>query len=112
MGFKKNCDYPTNMTISVTKAKSANLQLFYEHAPMHSEQMLLDISTKSFKVQETDFKLLLKGKIDDNGIVGLKCCELEENYIEEVKVPIKEDKKPEEKKSSKDIKKPEDKKDE
>jgi len=110
--FKKNCDYPTNMTISVTKAKSANLQLFYENVPMHSEQMLLDISTKSFKVQETDFKLLLKGKIDDNGIVGLKCCELEENYIEEVKVPIKEDKKPEEKKSNRDVKKDADKKDE
>merc|ERR1711976_213836 len=110
--FKKNCDFPTNMTISVTKAKSANLQLFYENAPMHSEQMLLDISTKSFKVQETDFKLLLKGKIDDNGIVGLKCCEPEENYIEEVKVPIKEDKKPEEKKSNRDVKKDADKKDE
>jgi len=106
--FKKNCDYPTNMTISVTKAKSANLQLFYETAPLHSEQMLLDISTKNYKIQESEFKLLLKGKIDDNGIIGLKCCELEENYIEEVKVPIKEDKK---EASSKDIKK-EEKKDE
>jgi len=76
--FKKNCDLPTNMTISVTKAKSANLQLFYENAPMHSEQMLLDISTKSFKINEADFKLLLKGKIDDNGAISL-CTALANN---------------------------------
>jgi len=110
--FKRNCVQPTNMTISVKKAKSAKLQLSYENTPAHSENMLLDISTKSFKVQENDFTLLLKGRIDENGIVGLKCCELEENYIEEVKIPIKDDKKPEEKKSQKDIKKESDKKDE
>lgn len=113
--FKKNCDYPTNMTISVTKAKSANLQLFYEEAPLHSERILLDISTKAYKIQEKDHKLLLKGKIDDNGIVGLKCCELEENYLEEIKVPLPAEKKPEDVlgvNSAKDIKKPEDKKEE
>merc|ERR1711957_385594 len=113
--FKKNCDYPTNMTISVTKAKSANLQLFYEEAPLHSERILLDISTKAYKIQEKDHKLLLKGKIDDNGIVGLKCCELEENYLEEIKVPLPAERKPEDVlgvNSAKDIKKPEDKKEE
>jgi len=57
--FKKNCDYPTNMTISVTKAVEANLQLFYEDQnPLHSDRLLLDIDTKKFKVNEQDFKLL------------------------------------------------------
>jgi len=92
--FKKNCDYPTNMTISVTKATEANLQLIYEDSnPKHSERLLLDIDTKKYKVNEQDFKLLLKGRIDDNGIVGIKAVELEENWIEDVKVPIKKEKK-------------------
>jgi molecular chaperone DnaK (HSP70) len=92
--FKKNCEFPTVMTISVSKATKASLQLFYEEEkPVHSQQMLVDVDTKPYKIKEDDYKILLKGKIDDNGIIGLKCVELEETYLEEVKTLIK--KKPE-----------------
>jgi len=38
--FKKNCEYPTVMTIGVQKTLQANLQLFLENEnPIHDERL-------------------------------------------------------------------------
>lgn len=97
--FKKNCEYPTVMTIGVQKALRGTLKLLYEEEnPVHSQRLLVDISTADLKPEHDDFKLLMKGRIDDNGIISMKGCEMEENYIEEIRVPVKKEAKKDEKK--------------
>ena len=55
---KKNCDYPTVMTIGVQKTLQASLQLFNESEnPIHDERLLVDITTAKLKPKEDDFKI-------------------------------------------------------
>lgn len=92
--FKRGCDFPTTMSVTVPNTTQSKLDVFYEDpVPLKSQQTIFRIETEQVKPQHENFKLILRAIIDESGLIQFKNCELEENYIEEVKKPIKSEKK-------------------
>jgi len=88
--FKKSCEFPCSMSISVPSTDSSKLELYYETPSSSREPCpIFNFSTAQVTPTHEDYKLVLRAKVDDSLIPYMKSCELEEHYVEEVEVEKK-----------------------
>lgn len=87
MIFAQNCILPTTKTIKFSKKEAIELLVTYEPPVEGFSRYIAYYKTPAQNPKEADFNVIFKLRLNENGIVVLEECFLQEDYMEETKVP-------------------------
>lgn len=89
--FKKGCVLPNIKSLTFKHKEEIHLKLYYDPVPEGFDSELVSIVIPPTKVQETEFGIKVRVKLNESGLVSLTDCSLIEDYTVEEKVEIKKD---------------------